>query len=106
VAREHPESEAAPEAACWTGVSSYKGSGKLDTLKQAVSVMRLQMAHQMRLQEARRLLESVYHSLEGDHSWIIFPRAIGAENAGASLPRRLLSKPFNTRAHRLVSRIE
>ena len=52
------------------------------------------------------LLERLYHSLEGDHSWIIFPGAFVPENARSSLPGRLLPKPFNTRAHRLVSRIE
>jgi len=40
VAREHPESEAAPEAVYWTGVSSYKGSGKPDPLKQTATQLR------------------------------------------------------------------
>lgn len=40
VASEHPESEAAPEAIYWAGVSAYKASGKPDPLGKAAAELK------------------------------------------------------------------
>jgi len=40
VAKDYPQSAAAPEAIYWAGVSAYKQSGKPDPLKQAGEELR------------------------------------------------------------------
>jgi len=40
VAKDHPQSDSAPEAIYWAGVSAYKQSGKPDPLKQAGEELR------------------------------------------------------------------